>query len=119
MPDRFSAALYTKPAVKENLEHEIAKLAGVSPEAIFIDIPTLPSLPYNPRALDPQALPVFEWKNGVRMKTSADRLSQLINVLRGFMDIIRCFTWSKYRKEVSDATAKVFDDLPASATISF
>lgn len=119
VPDRFTAALYTKPAIKENLEREIAKLAGVDPEAIFIDIPTLPSLPYNPGALDPQALPVFEWKNGKRLQTSADRLSQLINVLRGFMDVIRCFTWDKYRKEVSEATAKVFDELPASAKISF
>jgi HD superfamily phosphohydrolase len=118
VPDQFTATLYTKPAVKENLESEIANLAGVDPEAVFIDIPTLPSIPYNPRALDPQALPVFERRGDIKIKTSADRLSELIKVLRGFMDVIRCFTWSKYRKEVSIAAAKVFSDLPDSAKIS-
>ncbi|MHA1861014.1 MAG: hypothetical protein ACTSVM_01785, partial [Candidatus Ranarchaeia archaeon] len=119
IPDQFTAALYNKPVVKENLEDDIANLAGVDPEAVFIDIPTLPSLPYNPRALDPQAIPVFERKGNLRIKTSAEQISKLISVLRGFMDVIRCFTWEKYRKEVSKATGKVFGELPESAKISY
>ena len=86
---------------------------------MFIDIPTLPSIPYNPRALDPQDLPLFQVENHKRVPISADRISNLITVLRGFMDVIRCFTWDSYRTEVGKAAAEIFGALPQSASISF
>jgi HD superfamily phosphohydrolase len=119
VPDKFTAALYTKPSVKEDLEYEIANAAGVDPENVFIDIPTLPSIPYNPQALDPQELPLFQVENNERIPIAADRISKLITVLRGFMDVIRCFTWESYRKEVGMAAKEVFGALPQSANISF
>ncbi|MHA2059639.1 MAG: HD domain-containing protein [Candidatus Ranarchaeia archaeon] len=117
--DPFISNLFAKAPVKDELEIEIADKAKVDPAYVFIDIPTLPSIPHNPNALDPMEIPVFEYSNGNKKSIKVSNVSGLIGVLKGYMDVLRCYTFPKYRKEVNIAAEKVFGELPTAASISY
>ncbi len=117
--DPFISNLFSKDRVKDDLEIEIADKANVNPANVFLDIPTLPSIPHNPNAPDPMEIPVFEETNEERTKIQVSQVSGLIGVLKGYMDVLRCYTFPKYRKEVSIAAEKVLGELPTAASISY
>jgi HD superfamily phosphohydrolase len=117
--DPFISNLFAKARVKDELEIEIADKAKVDPANVFIDIPTLPSIPHNPNALDPMEIPVFEYSNGNKKSIKVSNVSGLIGVLKGYMDVLRCYTFPKYRKKVNIAAEKVFGELPTAASISY
>ncbi|MHA1917940.1 MAG: hypothetical protein ACTSUV_06480, partial [Candidatus Ranarchaeia archaeon] len=117
--DPFISSLFSKESVKEDLEIEIAEKANIDPKNVFIDIPTLPSIPYNPNAMDPMEIPVFDIKNDKIFPVKVSQVSGLISVLKGYMDVLRCYTFPKYRKEVKKAAEKILGELPESANISF
>jgi len=117
--DPFISKLFSKDRVKDDIEAEIAEKAKIDPIFVFLDIPTLPSIPHNPNAPDPMEIPVFEYSNGDKTRINVSQVSGLIGVLKGYMDVLRCYTFPKYRKEVGVAAEKIFGELPTAATISY
>ena len=116
--DPYVAKLLSDEAVRHQKEEEIAKKTGVDPEFIIVDVPTLDSIPYYPREIDPMEVPVFKTSNGKKERVPLSSYSRLINVLKGYVDIIRVYTLREYRKQVEDAAAEVFKTLPLAAQIS-
>jgi len=116
--DPYVAKLLSDEAVRHQKEEEIAKKTGVDPEFIVVDVPTLDSIPYYPREIDPMEVPVFKISNGKKERVPLSSYSRLINVLKGYVDIIRVYTLREYRKQVEDAAAEVFKTLPLAAQIS-
>ncbi|MHA1937162.1 MAG: HD domain-containing protein, partial [Candidatus Thorarchaeota archaeon] len=58
--DRFVSKILTKRRVRESIQDEIAALAGVPADEVIVDVPTLPSVPYNPHQLNPMEIRIFE-----------------------------------------------------------
>jgi hypothetical protein len=116
--DPYVAKLLSDEAVRHQKEEEIAKKSGVDPEFIVVDVPTLDSIPYYPREIDPMEVPVFKISDGKKERVPLSSYSRLINVLKGYVDIIRVYTLREYRKQVEDAAAEVFKTLPLAAQIS-
>jgi len=84
-----------------------------------VDVPTLDSIPYYPREIDPMEVPVFKVSSdGKKERVALSSHSRLINVLKGYIDIIRVYTLPEYRKQVEEAAAEVFKTLPLAAQIS-
>jgi len=116
--DPYIAKLLSDETVRHQKELEIAKKAGVDPEHIVVDVPTLDSIPYYPREIDPMEVPVFRvTSEGKREPVQLSRYSRLIDVLKGYVDIIRVYTLPEHRVKVERAAEDVFKILPFSAQI--
>lgn len=117
--DEYVAKLLSDDSVRFQKESEIAQEAGVDSEYVTVDVPTLASMPYYPRDIDPKEVPIFkETIDGEKELISLSENSQLVNVLKGYVDLIRVYTTPEYRKEVGKASKKVFKELPFSAQVS-
>jgi hypothetical protein len=117
--DPYVAQLLSDEGVRRQKEEEIAERAGIDPERVVVDVPTLDSIPYYPREIDPMEVPVFRVTGeGERELVPVSQYSQLINVLKGYVDIVRVYTPKEHRAEVEKAAAEVFKTLPFAAQIS-
>lgn len=117
--DPYIARLLGDETVRHQKEAEIAKLAGVDAEHVVVDVPTIDSIPYYPREIDPMEIPVFKMNSeGKKELVPVSQHSQLINVLKGYVDVIRVYTTKEYRTKVEKAAEEVFKTLPFSAQIS-
>jgi hypothetical protein len=117
--DEYVAKLLSDEAVRHQKEIEIGEKAGVDPEFVTVDVPTLDSIPYYPREIDPMEIPVFKLTGeGAKELVPLSSQSRLINVLKGYVDIVRVYTLPEYRGKIERAAADVFKTLPFAAQIS-
>jgi len=117
--DEYIAKLLSDEAVRHQKEVEIAQRAGIDPEYVVVDVPTLDSIPYYPREIDPMEVPVFRaTSGGEREPVQLSSYSRLIDVLKGYVDIIRVYTLREHRERVEQAAKEVFKTLPFTAQIS-
>lgn len=117
--DPYVARLLSDEVVRKQKEEEIASAAGVSPDEVVVDVPTIDSIPYYPREIDPMEIPVFHTTaEGKRELVPVSQYSRLINVLKGYVDVVRVYTAKEYRQKVEQAAADVFKSLPFAAQIS-
>jgi HD superfamily phosphohydrolase len=117
--DPYVAKLLSDDGVRHQKELDIAKRAGVDPDHVVVDVPTLDSIPYYPRELDPMEVPVYRVTGGGKKElVQLSSYSRLINVLKGYIDIIRVYTLPEHRAKVERAAADVFKTLPFAAQIS-
>jgi hypothetical protein len=117
--DPYVAKLLSDEAVRRQKEEEIAEGAGIDPDHVVVDVPTLDSIPYYPREIDPMEVPVFQvTSEGEKELVPVSQYSQLINVLKGYVDIVRVYTTKEHRAKVEKAAAEVFKTLPFAAQIS-
>jgi len=117
--DPYVARLLSDEGVRRQKEKEIAEGAGVDPEHVIVDVPTLDSIPYYPREVDPMEIPVFRiTSDGKKELVPVSQYSQLINVLKGYVNVVRVYTVTEYREKVEKAAAEVFKTLPFAAQIS-
>ena len=119
--DTMVSNIFSRAAYREQIQREIAKEAGVDTEAVIIDVPTVPSVPYHHSVLmEAMEVPVFR-KNQAGKKTSyrLSDVSKIIENLQGFINILRVYTNAPEREKVEWATAKIFGRIPTSAKISY
>ncbi len=117
--DPYVARLLGDEAVRHQKEAEIANLAGVDPEDVVVDVPTLDSIPYYPKEIDPMEVHVVKVTgDGKKELVQLSQYSRLVNVLKGYIDIIRVYTSLEHRGKVERAAADVFKTLPFAAQIS-
>ena len=116
--DPFVARLLGEESVRRQNEEEIARRAGISPDMVFVDVPTLASVPLYPREADPMEIQVFSTSGGRRTVSRLSEHSRLVNVMRGYTDVIRVYTFPEHRERVERATSRVFRIQPLSARIS-
>jgi hypothetical protein len=117
--DPYVAKLLSDEGVRHQKEEEIAQGAGIDAEHVIVDVPTLDSIPYYPREIDPMEVPVFQTTaEGKKEPVPVSQYSQLINVLKGYVDIVRVYTTEEHRAKVERAAAEVFKTLPFAAQIS-
>lgn len=119
LEDEYVAKLLGDDTVRHQKEKEIAEMAGVDSEYVTVDVPTLASMPYYPGEIEPKEVPVFESSvDGKKKSVPLSEVSRLVNVLKGYIDIVRVYTFPEHRKKVGKAAEEVFRQLPLSAQIS-
>jgi hypothetical protein len=119
--DQAISKLFSAEEIRNEMRDKIAEKAGVNPQFVVIDVPTLPSVPYHHSALmEPMEIPVFhKTKDGRKVPQRLSELSRIFEALRGFINVIRVYTEEKHRVEVGEAAEKVLGELPYSARISY
>ncbi len=119
--DTMVSNIFSQDAYRLQVQSEIAHYAGVQPESVVIDVPTVPSVPYHHSALmENMEIPVFS-KNvgGVKNMHRMSDISKIFETLKGFINILRVYTDAENREQVEKATAKVLGKIPTAAKISY
>jgi HD superfamily phosphohydrolase len=119
--EKMVPSIFSVDEVREQMRNKIASEAGVEPQAIVIDVPTVPSVPYHHSdLLEPMEIPVFQkTRTGEKIPLRLSDISSVFDVLKGFINILRVYTDEKHLEKVAAASAKVIGGTPSSAKISF
>ncbi len=102
------AGVLKRPSLRRKLEEEIGVKAGVDPDYVIIDVPTVLSVPVHPK--DGGEILVFRRHQGKREVFKLTDVSQLLASLSKFTDIIRVYTLQEWREAVEKACREVFGE---------
>ncbi len=105
------ASLLTEEEARRGVLEGIAKKAGVSANDLFLDVSSAPSVPGYVRG---------EWEVPI-VSERVERLSELspvVRTLRGYMNVVRVYTYPPYRERVREAASEVFG-IPPSARVTY
>jgi len=121
MKDKTVSSIFSVEEIRNQIRDQIASEAKVEPRSVVIDVPTLPSVPYQHSVLlEPMEIPVFhKTRDGQKIPQRLSEISAIFDVLRGFMNILRVYTDEKHREQVGSAAAKLLGRTPSSAKISY
>ncbi len=119
--EKMVPSIFSVDEIRDQMRNKIASEAGVEPQAVVIDVPTVPSVPYHHSdLLEPMEIPVFQkTRKGEKIPLRLSDISSVFDVLKGFINILRVYTEERYLDKVSDAAAKIIGGTPSSAKISF
>jgi HD superfamily phosphohydrolase len=119
--DTMISNIFSRDAYRQQVQAEIAHDAGVAAEAVIIDVPTVPSVPYHHSALmENMEIPVFNRSStGAKTLYRMSDISKIFETLKGFINILRVYTDMENRGKVEKATAKVLGKIPSTAKISY
>jgi len=119
--DKTVSSIFSVEKIRDQLRDQIANEAGVDSQAVVIDVPTLPSVPYSHSVLlEPMEIPVFmRTRDGEKVPQRLSDISGIFEVLKGFINILRVYTDEENREKVGAAATKLLGDIPSSAKISF
>ncbi len=116
--DKFVSKILTKRDVRESIERDIADAANIDPEEVVVDVPTLPSVPHNPRGHgDPMEINVFELVEGKKTSRNLSAFSKIADMMKGYLDVIRVYTNPQHRAIVERESRKIFQEMPTAAQI--
>ncbi len=118
--DEAFSTIITKDKVRQQIEEEIAEKAGIEREKVYIDVPTLPSVPYHHSiTLEPMEIPIFRvTRKKEKIPCNLSEVSNIVQLMKGFLNIMRVYTDKDNREAVAKATEKVLG-VPYSAKISY
>jgi HD superfamily phosphohydrolase len=119
--DKTVSNIFSAEEFRNQIRNKIAKDAKVDPEAIIIDVPTVPSVPYHHSMfMEPMEIPVFsKTRDGKKEVKRLSEISGIFEVLKGFINILRVYTDEKKRGKVAEAASKILGEIPSSAKISY
>jgi HD superfamily phosphohydrolase len=119
--DTMVSNIFGREAYRRQVQTEIAHEAGVEVDAVVIDVPTVPSVPYHHSALmESMEIPVFsKTQAGAKTLYRLSEISKIFETLKGFINILRVYTNAENREKVEKATAKILGKIPAAAKISY
>jgi HD superfamily phosphohydrolase len=119
--DAMISSIFSRDVHREQLQKEIAKEAKVNTEAIIIDVPTVPSVPYHHSVLmESMEIPVFQkLTTGRKVPQKLSEFSKVFETLKGFINILRVYTDEENRVKVGSAASKVLGKIPSAAKVSY
>jgi len=119
--DKTVSNIFSAEEFRKQIRDKIAEKANVEPDAIIIDVPTVPSVPYHHSMfMEPMEIPVFsKSRDGKKEVRRLSEISGIFEVLKGFINILRVYTSEKNRARVAEAALKVLGEIPSSAKISY
>jgi HD superfamily phosphohydrolase len=119
--EKMVPSIFSVDEIRNQMRNKIASEAGVEAQAVVIDVPTVPSVPYHHSdLLEPMEIPVFQkTRKGEKIPLRLSDISSVFDVLKGFINILRVYTEERYLDKVGAAAIKVIGGTPSSAKISF
>jgi HD superfamily phosphohydrolase len=119
--DTLVSNIFNRETYRRQLQSEIAEEANVETSTVIIDVPTVPSVPYEHSVLtESMEIPVFyKTPEGKKIPQRLSEISKIFETLRGFMNILRVYTTAEEREKVGAAATKILGRIPSSAKISY
>jgi HD superfamily phosphohydrolase len=107
--DRFVEKIFSQKSIRDKIESEIAKEAGVDKEAVFIDVPNTPSVPYSSSRQSLSTLTLIsKTSKGNQYEIKSMKDLALIKAITGHMDIIRIYSSMEFRLKIEKAVSDYF-----------
>lgn len=116
--DDFFSNLFNKVSIREQIEKEIGEKAGVDPDYIIIDVPQVLSVPINPVERRRSEIMVYKQTPEGKKIQGIKEVSPILATISEFIDIVRVYTFPKYREKVATVCAEIFAQKPYSERIS-
>lgn len=108
--DEFLQKIFSRKMFRDNFAEEISERANVPSRYVFVDVPTTPSVPTtSSRESISEILLVTRDSQGRRIETIKVGDLPIASAILGYMDILRVYTFSKYRKDVETAMDSIFE----------
>ncbi len=119
--DKTVTSIFGGDEIRGQIRDRIAEKANLPPDSVMIDVPTVPSVPYHHSILmQPMEIPVFhKTHTGQKIPQRLSDVSDIFEVLKGFINILRVYTAEPNREKVSAAATEVLGEIPSSAKISY
>jgi hypothetical protein len=119
--DTMVSNIFSRETYRKQLQTDIAKEAHVETEAVIIDVPTVPSVPYHHSVLmESMEIPVFfKTQNDTKIPQRLSEISKIFETLKGFINILRIYTDQENRERVSNAASKILGKIPSTTKISY
>ena len=119
--DTVVSNIFSREANRTQLQADIAKAAKLKTEAVFIDVPTVPSVPNHHSVLmESMEIPVFyRTAKGEKIPQRLSEISKIFETFKGFINILRVYAAEENREKVTVAASKILGKIPSSATISY
>ncbi len=119
--DTVVSSIFSRETNRKQLQADIAKAAKLDTDAVIIDVPTVPSVPYHHSVLtESMEIPVFyRTQEGRKVPQRLSEISKIFETLKGFMNILRVYTDEPNREKVSVAASKLLGKMPSSAKVSY
>jgi len=107
--DRVVEQLFEKDRVRNQVLLDITRRAGVDRVHVYLDVPTVPSVPYTPSREMPSSIAVVDHE-GRRAKHQIVPIARLplVGSIAGFMNILRIYTRPEDRTAVAKVTKALF-----------
>lgn len=98
--------------VRMDIQEQIAARARIPSEDVAIDVPTLPSVPYqNTGVLQSNNIPVFKISpKGRKQIVPLADVSRIAGVLQSFMNLVRVYTKESYRSRVEAGAREILGE---------
>jgi len=107
--DQLMERIFSQKRIRDEIASKIAEEAKVSPEEVYIDVPTTASVPYT---ADRKALTsiILAARTPAGLTHQDVRLDQLplVGAISGFFDILRVYTSHPERRRVAEAAERFF-----------
>jgi len=101
--------ILTQKDVRETLVKTISSKAHVPEKAIYVDVPTAPSLPVTSERESLNELCVFtKSPKGKNVWTMPFQENVVLNAIRGYVDMLRIYTTLDYREQVEKIISDIF-----------
>jgi hypothetical protein len=119
--DKTVSSIFSVEEIRNQIRDKIAERAQVSSDAVVIDVPNVPSVPYHHSILmQPMEIPVFhKTREGEKIPQRLSDISGIFDVLKGFINILRVYADERDREKVHEAATKILGEIPSSAKISY
>ncbi len=119
--DTIVSSIFGRETHRKQLQSEIARKAGVETDAVIIDVPTVPSVPYQHSVLmEPMEIQAFyRTQEGAKIPQRLSEISKIFETLKGFMNILRVYTDAENRTKVEKASTSILGRIPTTARISY
>jgi HD superfamily phosphohydrolase len=119
--DTMVSNVFGRETSRKQLRADIAKEAKVDIDAVTIDVPTVPSVPYHHSVfMESMEVPVFyRTQEGNKIPQKLSEISKIFETLKGFINILRVYTNDENRERVSDAATKILGKTPMTVKISY
>jgi HD superfamily phosphohydrolase len=118
--DEMLTSVLTNEKIRTELESQMSTEANLPPEQVIIDVPSLPSVA-SYHAMSPEEMEIsmfYKDPNGKKTPRKLSDASKIIDLLRGYMNIVRVYTTRENRDAVRKASEKLLGK-PQSLEISY
>lgn len=107
------STILKRPSLRKKLEEEVGEAAGVDPDYIVIDVPTVLSVPVHPK----DGTEVLVFKRGVPVEVrKVTEVSRILSSLSKFTDVVRVYTLQEHKEAVEKACRKFFAESSLTST---
>jgi HD superfamily phosphohydrolase len=119
--DAMVSNIFSREANRQQLQMDIAREAKVDEKDVYIDVPTVPSVPnHHSVLLENMEIPVFyRDSKGEKIPQRLSEISKIYETLKGFMNILRVYSEKEKRDRVASAASKILGRIPSTARISY